>query len=68
LAITSLPEPTYPSILNQGNLNENSPKTPSSSPAEAQVLVAAVIYNTSALAFVPLALTGVYLSTKAALH
>ena len=29
---------------------------------------AAVIYNTSALAFVPLALTGVYSSTKAALH
>jgi uncharacterized oxidoreductase len=29
---------------------------------------AAVIYNTSALAFVPLALTAVYSSTKAALH
>src|ERR1700676_4033393 len=29
---------------------------------------ATVIYNTSALAFVPLALTGVYSSTKAALH
>jgi uncharacterized oxidoreductase len=29
---------------------------------------AAVVYNTSALAFVPLALTGVYSSTKAALH
>ena len=29
---------------------------------------ATVIYNTSALAFVPLALTAVYLSTKAALH
>jgi uncharacterized oxidoreductase len=29
---------------------------------------ATIIYNTSALAFVPLALTGVYSSTKAALH
>jgi hypothetical protein len=29
---------------------------------------AAAVYNTSALAFVPLALTGVYSSTKAALH
>src|SRR5207253_10992900 len=29
---------------------------------------ATVIYNTSALAFVPLALTAVYSSTKAALH
>ena len=29
---------------------------------------AAIIYNTSALAFVPLALTAVYSSTKAALH
>jgi len=29
---------------------------------------AAIIYNTSGLAFVPLALTGVYSSTKAALH
>src|SRR5260370_27499557 len=31
-------------------------------------LKAAIIYNTSALAFVPLALTAVYSSTKAALH
>jgi uncharacterized oxidoreductase len=29
---------------------------------------ATIVYNTSALAFVPLALTGVYSSTKAALH